>query len=61
VVDCIVLTAGSSDSAIRFGGLEMAPPPGDKQALEEAGPRVIRFHLGEDVSAGLDLLAKALS
>ncbi|MGC9332874.1 MAG: hypothetical protein ACP5JJ_01915 [Anaerolineae bacterium] len=61
MVDCIALTAGSSDSAIRSGVLEMAWSPGEKQALEEAGPRVIRSHLGEDVSAGLELLAKALS
>ena len=54
-------TAGSSDSAISFGVLEMAQALGDKQALEQAGRRVIRFHLGENVSGGLGMLAEALS
>jgi hypothetical protein len=54
-------TAGSSDSAISFGVLEMAQALGDKQALEQAGRRVVRFHLGENVSGGLSILADALS
>ncbi|MFN2289779.1 MAG: bifunctional transaldolase/phosoglucose isomerase [Anaerolineae bacterium] len=54
-------TAGSSDSAISFGVLEMAQALGDKQALEQAGRRVVRFHLGENVSGGLGILAGALS
>lgn len=29
----------------------------DRQAMEDAGRRVIRFHLGEDVIGGLDQLA----
>jgi transaldolase / glucose-6-phosphate isomerase len=57
----IPITAGASDSAISFGVLEMAQALGDKQALEQAGRQVIRFHLGEDVSGGLGLLGTALS
>jgi hypothetical protein len=33
---------------------------GDRQALLEADRRVIRFHLGADVDAGLNRLANAL-
>jgi hypothetical protein len=38
----------------------MAQVLGDKQALVDAGRRVVRFHLGPDVLGGLDLLADAL-
>jgi hypothetical protein len=49
--------AGSSRSGITFGVLETAQALGDRQAMEEAGRRVIRFHLGEDVVKGLENLA----
>jgi hypothetical protein len=49
--------AGSSESGITFGVLEKAQALGDRQAMEEAGRRVIRFHLGEGVLEGLDRLA----
>jgi transaldolase/glucose-6-phosphate isomerase len=52
--------AGSPASTMSFGVLKMAQVLGDKQALQAAGRRVIRFHLGEDVVGGLELLAKAL-
>jgi hypothetical protein len=49
--------AGSPESRITFGVLEKAQALGDRQAMEDAGRRVIRFHLGEDVIEGLDQLA----
>ncbi len=49
--------AGSPQSGITFGVLESAQALGDRQAMEEVGRRVIRFHLGEDVLAGLENLA----
>jgi hypothetical protein len=52
--------AGAPDSAMSFGVLKMAQVLGDKQALLDAGRRVIRFHLGDDVVGGLKLLAEAL-
>jgi transaldolase/glucose-6-phosphate isomerase len=53
--------AGAPDSAMSFGVLKMAQMLGDKQALLEAGRRVIHFHLGDDVVGGLKLLAEALA
>jgi len=50
--------AGGSESGISFGVLESAQALGDRQAMEDAGRRVIRFHLGEDVIDGLDRLAE---
>jgi len=44
---------GSQDSSISFGVLKMAQALGDHQALLDAGRRVIRFHLGDDVVGGL--------
>ena len=52
--------AGSRESSITFGVLKMAQALGDQQALLDAGRRVIRFHLGEDVVGGLKHLTKAL-
>jgi len=49
--------AGSPESGISFGVLEQAQALGDRQAMEDAGRRVIRFHLGEDVIEGLGRLA----
>jgi transaldolase/glucose-6-phosphate isomerase len=49
--------AGGQDCSITFGVLKAAQALGDRQALEDAGRRVIRFYLGEDVIDGLDRLA----
>ena len=53
--------AGSSASSITFGLLKAAQALGDRQALLDAGQRVIRFHLGADVVGGLRRLSEALS
>jgi len=45
--------AGAPAATMTFGLLKMAQALGDKQALEAAGRRVIRFHLGRDVVGGL--------
>jgi transaldolase/glucose-6-phosphate isomerase len=52
--------AGAPGSSITFGVLKAAQVAGDRQALLNAGRRVIRFHLGGDVSGGLNRLATAL-
>jgi hypothetical protein len=52
--------AGSSASSITFGVLKAAQALGDRQALLDAGRRVIRFHLGSDVVGGLKRLAGSL-
>jgi transaldolase/glucose-6-phosphate isomerase len=52
--------AGSGESSMSFGVLELAQALGDKQALEEAGRRVIRFHLGQDPAQEIRRLAEAL-
>ncbi len=51
--------AGAAASSITFGVLKAAQAMGDREALREAGRSVIRLHLGEDVIAGLQYLAKA--
>jgi hypothetical protein len=53
--------AGSAGSHLTFGTLKMAQALGDKQALHNAGRRVIRFHLGDDIDGGLRLLAEAVT
>jgi transaldolase/glucose-6-phosphate isomerase len=53
--------AGSPGSSMTFGVLKTAQALGDKQALLDAGRRVIRFHLGDDVVGGLHLLAESLA
>ncbi len=45
--------AGSVEASISFGVLKLAQALGDKQALLDAGRRVIRFDLGTDVVSGL--------
>jgi transaldolase/glucose-6-phosphate isomerase len=52
--------AGSPQSSMAFGVLKMAQRLGDKQALEDAGRRVIRLHLGKEVVGSLKRLTKAL-
>jgi len=47
-------------SAVTFGVLKTAQALGDRQALLDAGRRVIRFHLGSDVVASIEGLTAAL-
>ena len=51
---------GRPASALSFGVLKAAQAVGDRQALTDAGRRVIRLHLHDDVSGGLDRLREAL-
>jgi transaldolase/glucose-6-phosphate isomerase len=51
--------AGRPESSITFGVLKMAQALGDRRALQEAGRRVIRFHL-DDVVDGLDHLTRSV-
>ncbi|MBN1261962.1 MAG: glucose-6-phosphate isomerase [Anaerolineae bacterium] len=52
---------GDSEASITFGVLKLAQALGDRQALLDAGRRVITFHLGVDVVGGLRRLVEALS
>ncbi len=52
---------GAPESSITFGVLKAAQALGDRQALLDAGRRVITFHLGDDVVGGLTRLSEALS
>jgi hypothetical protein len=47
---------GSSKSSVSFGVLKEAEALGDRQALLDAGRKVIRFHIKGDVPEALDLL-----
>ncbi len=47
---------GKDNSSITFGVLKAAQAMGDRQALMDAGRRVIRFHLKGDVVEGIRLL-----
>lgn len=58
---CIPDEAGSPASCISFGVLKAAQALGDRQALLNAGRKVIRFHLGRDVTGGLSKLMGSLS
>jgi hypothetical protein len=51
---------GHSESTLSFGVLKTAQASGDRQALIDAGRRVLRLHLHDDVSGGLDRLAETL-
>ena len=51
---------GHPASALSFGVLKAAQVFGDRQALIDAGRRVLRLHLHDDVSGGLDRLAETL-
>lgn len=51
---------GSDASSITFGVLKAAQALGDRQALLDAGRRVIRFHLTGDVASGLEMLIDAV-
>ncbi len=52
--------AGEDKSSITFGALKMAQALGDRQALLDAGRKVIRFHLGGDVLSGIEQLEQVL-
>ncbi len=45
--------AGQPESSISFGVLKTAQALGDGAALQQAGRRVIHFHLGQDAAAGI--------
>jgi len=47
---------GSGTSSVTFSVLKRAQAMGDRNALLDAGRRVIRFHLGEDVLGGIKKL-----
>jgi glucose-6-phosphate isomerase len=51
---------GHSESTLSFGVLKTAQASGDRQALIDAGRRVLRLHLHDDVFGGLDRLAETL-
>jgi transaldolase/glucose-6-phosphate isomerase len=51
--------AGSPESSMTFGVIRDAQAAGDRQALADAGRRVIRFDLGSDVGGGLARLLTA--
>jgi glucose-6-phosphate isomerase len=53
--------AGSPDSSLSFGVLKAAQALGDQQALLDAGRRVIRLHLGTDVTGALAGLSEILA
>jgi hypothetical protein len=52
--------AGQFASAMSFGVLELAQALGDRQALESAGRKVLRFHITGDVLVGLERIIAAL-
>ncbi|GIL14363.1 MAG: glucose-6-phosphate isomerase [Chloroflexota bacterium] len=62
----IHLTAGTGDDLpvpgqpYSFGVLHAAQAAGDLEALRDKGRRAVRLHLGADISAGLDVLLKAV-
>jgi len=51
---------GQPGSSVTFGILNAAQALGDRLALRNAGRRVIRFHLGNDISGGLQLLTETI-
>ncbi|UCG64490.1 MAG: bifunctional transaldolase/phosoglucose isomerase [Deltaproteobacteria bacterium] len=53
--------AGSPDSSISFGVLKAAQAMGDRKALLNRGRKIIRFHLGKNVVAGLKRFAGVLA
>lgn len=52
--------AGRPASPINFGGFKMAQALGTRQALLDAGRKVIHFYLGSDVIGRLQRLADDL-
>ncbi len=53
-------TAGKPDSSMSFGVLKASQALGDRQALEDAGRRIVRFDLGQNVMGGLEQLGKGV-
>ena len=51
---------GSSVSSLTFGTLKSAQAIGDRQALNELGRRVIRFHLNGNIAATIESLSSHL-
>ena len=51
---------GGAESSMSFGVLVAAQALGDRQALLDAGRRVIRFHLGDEVQKGLVRLLESI-
>ncbi|MFZ7113071.1 MAG: bifunctional transaldolase/phosoglucose isomerase [Desulfatiglandales bacterium] len=51
---------GREEASLSFGTLKSAQALGDRQALMDAGRRVIRFHLEGDAAEGIDRLRKAV-
>lgn len=51
---------GEDKSSLTFGALKAAQAQGDRQALKDAGRRIIRFHFRESPDAGLKNLAEQL-
>ncbi|MFQ5485393.1 MAG: hypothetical protein ACE5DO_08695 [Desulfobacterales bacterium] len=52
--------AGEKTSSITFGTLKLAQALGDREALLNAGRKVIHFHLGKDVDGGLMRLVEEM-
>jgi transaldolase/glucose-6-phosphate isomerase len=53
-------SAGDEKSTMSFGVLALAQALGDRQALIEAGRRVIRFHLKGDILSGIQTIAEVI-
>ena len=53
--------AGSPESSMSFGVLKAAQARGDRQALIDAGRKVLRLHLGADVPGGLGRISRAVA
>jgi glucose-6-phosphate isomerase len=58
--DAVIPDDDLTPSAVTFGILKNAQALGDRMALEKAGRPVIRFHLGRDISGGLNRLTAAV-
>jgi glucose-6-phosphate isomerase/transaldolase/glucose-6-phosphate isomerase len=52
---------GETKSSLSFGALKAAQAKGDRQALTEAGRKIIRFHFLKNPAAGLKMMANLLS
>ena len=60
VQDVAVTDEDLTPNLLTFGILKQAQAMGDRKALEKAGRRVIRFHLGADIRGGLKRLTYAV-
>jgi transaldolase/glucose-6-phosphate isomerase len=52
--------AGAHSSTVTFGVLKASQALGDRQALLDAGRRVIRFHITGDIAAGINRIAGSI-